>query len=272
MLQRRRRLRVPVSQRLCVEPLPLVALSLRIVTKSRLSHSSLSRNTSFEPLRVPRRPSSGTGTERREVVGGCAAWHCTAKLTQDFCAPGAQGPQDDASGRSVRQASGAPPRRPRTSPLNLFPTRNHEKPAPASSAKHSCTSSTAESPRSTHDADEQVSLKFSSLLPAALTQGQTSWSTSSNDFVGFVFLFERVSECSRGTQSTRVSNKKFNARVASAPVCNHTISNQSRSSPPPSQPISVSAWDAKRRKATSCFLRPLSGPPRSGPESLSQEI
>ena len=43
------------------------------------------------------------------------------------------------------------------SPLNLFPTRNHEKPAPASSAKNSWTLSTTASPRSSHDTDEEFS-------------------------------------------------------------------------------------------------------------------
>ena len=64
----------------------------------------------------------------------------------------------------------------------------------------------------------RFSLKFPSLSPAALTQGRTSWSPSKNDFVEFVSLSKRVFESSRGSPSTRVFNKKFNAQVASAPV------------------------------------------------------
>ena len=52
----------------------------------------------------------------------------------------------------------------------------------------------------------RIPLKFPSLSPAALTQGQTSWSPSNNDLVEFVFLSKRVFEGFRGPQSTRVSN------------------------------------------------------------------
>ena len=98
MLQRLRRLRVFVSQRVCVESLPLVVLSFHVVTKSKLFlYSSRSRITSFEPLRFLSRPSKGTDMLHREVVGICADWHYATKLTQDFCAPVAQGPQDDTS-------------------------------------------------------------------------------------------------------------------------------------------------------------------------------